>query len=260
MKRRHLIELHEQPWFPAVWRRLFQLGLGKAQLTIGAYDNAVPKIADLLRSTGHREILDLCSGSAAVTANLRHGIAAELGEAPRIVLSDLYPNLDAFRALEADADGGIGFHPEPVDAFHPPDDAPRIRSIVAALHHFGPDDARRILEDAAHHADGIVVLESTGRTWSNMLQTLPLPIPAALITAFGLRPWRPSHLLWGLLLPVIPLVALWDGLVSNWRTYTPEELRAMTDSIDAPDFDWEVGTVPMAKAPLRTTYVIGRRR
>lgn len=257
MKRLHLVELHEEPWFPELWRRLFQRALGLSQIKLGAYDNAVPEVAEMLRRTGARDILDLCSGSAAVTEKLRDDLAEALGEAPRIVLSDLYPNLESFR--EAAAAEGIDFYPEPVDAFHPPADAPRVRSIIAALHHFRPADARRILEDAARNADGIVVLESTRRSVSSLLQSLPIPLPAAWLVAFALRPWRPTHLLWGLLVPVIPLVALWDTVVSNLRSYTVDELRAMVESIDAPDFTWKIGTVPMARAPMRTTYVVGWR-
>lgn len=40
------------------------------------------------------------------------------------------------------------------------------------------------------------------------------------------------------LLPVIPLMAAWDGLVSIVRMYTRKDFKALTDGIDAP-FDWE---------------------
>ena len=81
-----------------------------------------------------------------------------------------------------------------------------------------------------------------------------------LITAFGLRPWRPAHLLWGLLLPVLPLVALIDGTVSNLRSYSREELEELANSIDAPDFVWQIGSLPMARSKLEATYLVGWRR
>jgi hypothetical protein len=87
-----------------------------------------------------------------------------------------------------------------------------------------------------------------------------MPITAACIIAFLLRPWRLSNLIFGLLLPVVPLALAFDSIVSNLRTYTVDELRAMVASIDAPDFAWEVDTVPVDGMQLRSTYLLGWRR
>jgi hypothetical protein len=40
------------------------------------------------------------------------------------------------------------------------------------------------------------------------------------------------------LIPLIPLMAIWDGVVSIMRMYTEEELTALTSSIDI-QFQWE---------------------
>ncbi|MEM9595085.1 MAG: hypothetical protein AAGD06_12510 [Acidobacteriota bacterium] len=262
MKRRHLIELHEQPWFPSVWRRMFQDGLGKAQTHLGAFDNLGEKVSRFLHRVGATDVLDLCSGSAEIIVDLRRKLGAPLEdpESVRFVVSDLYPNLQEFERLRALHPDALSYYPQPVNAFRPPADAPRIRSIVSALHHFKPADARRILEDAARNSDGIMVLESTGRSWAHLLGSIPVPFVAALICGFGLRPFKLQHILWSLLVPVVPLTALWDTVVSHLRTYTVDELRRMTESIDAPDFEWEIGTLPVGSNNLlRATYLFGWR-
>ena len=66
-------------------------------------------------------------------------------------------------------------------------------------------------------------------------------------------------MVWGLLIPVVPLMALFDGIVSNLRTYTVEELAAFTREIDVPGFVWEVGAVDMPGVPLKATCVFGYR-
>ncbi|MEM6795105.1 MAG: class I SAM-dependent methyltransferase [Acidobacteriota bacterium] len=261
MKRLHLLELHEQSWMPATWRQLFQKGLGLAQRHLAVYQNATVPMTKLLHKTGAEEVLDLCSGSAGVVMDLVDRLDPEVR--PRVVFSDLYPNLSAFERLKEELGDRVDYFAEPVDAFSPPPGTPRVRSIVSALHHFRPAEVRAMLRDAAENADGFIALEGTGRTWINMLLSLPLPLPAAILTAFSLRPWRLHHVLWGLLLPVIPLIALFDGLVSNLRTYTPEELQGFCDEISGgrdSDFVWEVGTLPIPRSPLHSTYVIGWRR
>ena len=52
-------------------------------------------------------------------------------------------------------------------------------------------------------ADGVAVFESTGRTWANMFQTIPVFPAAAIISAFLLRPWRIWHPIFSLLIPVV---------------------------------------------------------
>jgi len=47
-----------------------------------------------------------------------------------------------------------------------------------------------------------------------------------------------------------------DGVVSCLRTYSPVELEAMVESLDAPGYEWEIG-VERKLSPLPITYLIG---
>lgn len=263
MRRYHLLELHEARWFPAPWRRLFLEGLGYTITSLRMYHHGVALLARLLQRVGARDVLDLCSGSAGPVLQLCRGTAAYGVPSPRVVLSDLYPNVARFHALRTHLPHGVDFCSQPVDARAVPNDGsvPRVRTILSALHHFQPDDVRKILTDAAHNADGVLALECTGRTWSNVVQILlTAPVSAAIITAFLLRPWRLRNVFYSLVFPVIPVTALVDSIVSTLRSYTPTELRAIVDRIDAPEFVWEVGTLAVPNKRVRTTYVMGWRR
>ena len=72
-----------------------------------------------------------------------------------------------------------------------------------------------------------------------------------------LRPFRWSRLLWTYLIPLVPVVTLFDGLVSCLRTYTVRELRELTERLDANDYHWEIGTVKGKTTPIPITYLIG---
>ena len=84
---------------------------------------------------------------------------------------------------------------------------------------------------------------------------LLMPVFAWLLTP-RMRPFRWSRLLLTYLLPVIPLVVLWDGLVSCLRTRTPEELLALTSSF--PHYDWQAGYARGQGTWLASVYLIGR--
>jgi hypothetical protein len=72
-----------------------------------------------------------------------------------------------------------------------------------------------------------------------------------------MRPFRWGWLPLTYLLPIIPFFIFWDGTVSCLRCYSEDELREMTESIDAPGYAWEIGPIDLPGAPFKGTYLIG---
>ena len=74
-----------------------------------------------------------------------------------------------------------------------------------------------------------------------------------------IRPFRWSRLLWTYVIPIIPLVLLFDGVVSCLRTYRPQELREIIEKLTASDYQWEVGEHSRVRGQMPITYLIGSR-
>jgi hypothetical protein len=72
-----------------------------------------------------------------------------------------------------------------------------------------------------------------------------------------IRPFRWSRLLCTYVVPIIPLVLLFDGVVSCLRTYRPSELREMIKDLSGIEYQWEVGEHSEASGLVPITYVIG---
>lgn len=258
MRRFHLIELHEQPWMPALWRTMFQEGLGRSLEITGAYRGFAAPFERFLRRTGAPAVLDLCSGSAEPVIQLREALE-EGAPRPAVVLSDLYPDVEEFQRVRRSHPGIVDYYPQPVDALHPPADAPGVWTMFRTLHHFKPEQVRAFLTAAAERADGVAVFEATQRVWASLLLALAIPFFAAFIFAFLLRPFRWRYLLWGVLIPVVPLISFFDTVVSVLRTYSAEELEGFTRAVDVPGFEWEVGSVPVLGFNLQANYLFGWR-
>jgi hypothetical protein len=58
-------------------------------------------------------------------------------------------------------------------------------------------------------------------------------------------------------IPVIPFVLFFDGLVSCLRAYSLGELHEMTKGIAATGYRWEIGEHPGGFLPVRITYLFG---
>jgi hypothetical protein len=76
--------------------------------------------------------------------------------------------------------------------------------------------------------------------------------------AFRWRPfqWRRMIFIYGF--AVVPLIIVWDGIISCLRTRTPEELLALTK--DFPEYKWEVGYAKDAGVLLPPVFLIGTPR
>jgi hypothetical protein len=130
------------------------------------------------------------------------------------------------------------------------------RTLFTCFHHFRPDTAREILADAVRQRHGIGVFEATERRLSAILGMLLTPLVVLLVTP-AIRPFRWSRLFWTYLVPLVPLIVLFDGIVSCLRTYTPEELRSMVRDLGETEYEWEIGREPVPHSPSGVTYLIG---
>ena len=72
-----------------------------------------------------------------------------------------------------------------------------------------------------------------------------------------IRPFRWSRLLCTYVVPIIPLVLLFDGVVSCLRTYRPQELREMIKKLAGIEYQWEIGEHSRASGRAPITYLIG---
>ena len=252
MKRLHLFEIHDQDWCPRAIRDAetdyLQFVIAKAK----SYAPTVSILTDALQRTGTRQVLDLCSGAGGPWPWL-HPVLAERGVKVSVWLTDKYPNVDALGQSSRLTEPAVRYHPQPVDATRVPDELAGFRTMFSAFHHFRPEQARTVLADAVRKREGIAVFEGTQRSVLAMLLMLLVPLMVLLLTPF-IRPFRWSRLFWTYLIPVVPLVSLFDGWVSCVRTYSVQELRELTEALDAKNYHWEIGST---SGPIPISFLIG---
>lgn len=256
MRRMHLIELEDQPWFPTILRDPMTDVLG-ALIELGRlYDPIAPVLRAAIEASGAESILDLCSGGGGPLPRIRRLLAQEHGLDASARLSDVYPNLPAFERIAAAEGGRVDFVREPVDATRVPAEQGGFRTMFTCLHHFRPEQAQAILRDACEQRRGIAVFEFTERSARGLASMLLSPAAVLALTPF-LRPFSWSRLALTYAVPAIPAMFFFDGVVSQLRTYTPDELRELTRPLRSSGYAWEIGQVrhPIFRAPI--TYVVG---
>jgi len=252
MHRVQLFEFLDQSWLPGQLRAAATRYLTAAHAATPFPALWAAILAGVLEQCGIDRIVDLGSGTGGpmelVLAEL-----AKLGHTPQVTLTDLYPLPTSSTSWTP----SIHYWQEPVSAASVPPQLQGLRTLFATFHHFAPPMARAVLQDAFRQRQAICIFEATSRTVPAVAASFLIPILVLLLTP-SVRPFAMFQVVFTYLLPVIPLLAFWDGLVSQLRTYSMDELKDLAADCTAPDDEWESGTVEAKGVPFKTCYLIGR--
>jgi hypothetical protein len=150
----------------------------------------------------------------------------------------------------------IHFLSDSIDATRVPKYLRGFRTLFSSFHHLNPAEARSLLQDSVSKRQAIGVFEAPARHTLTLLSLLLIPIGTWLFVPFR-RPFRWSRLLWTYLIPVIPFVLFFDGLISCLRAYSVGELHEMISGLRSRGYRWEIGEKAGGLLPVRITYLIG---
>jgi hypothetical protein len=250
LRRLQLFEILDQPWCPPAVRHGATDYLEAITSRGNVYRSIQAEFFRAIMNCGAERVIDLCSGGGGPWLSPEWR-AALVKHAPlTVLLTDKFPS-DVLSA-RLGGDPSLSCANFAVDAASVPQSLTGFRTIFSSFHHFPDTIAREVLADAVRCGEGFAMAEVTSRTLRALATMLLMPIFDWILTP-GMRPFRWSRLLFTYLVPVIPLVVLWDGLVSCLRTRTPEELLILTSGF--PQFDWRAGYAQGGWLP--PVYLIG---
>jgi len=252
MRRIELQEIHDHAEFPGFLRDLVTDALQSLWDFGNSYQPILGRLLADMERAGASEVLDLCSGGGGPW--LRLAREPRLMRAALVVrLTDVYPNRRAFQRA-SETSRVLAFEASPVNATGIPAGLRGFRTIFSSFHHFGPEAAGKVLADAAAAGCGIGIFEVARRSARTMLAIFALPGLCWWLTP-GIRPFRWSRVVWTYLIPVVPFVLLYDGLVSCLRAYSREELEELVRPLAGDGYVWEVGEELGGFLPV--TYLVG---
>ncbi|RMJ18615.1 hypothetical protein CDV36_001690 [Fusarium kuroshium] len=256
--RMHLFEIDDQPWFPPSLRVIVQAILAQTwslNLHIPSQSPAQIAASKLIQhldsSLSSLRFVDFCAGAGGPSPLIEQQVNTYLRNSNReevdFVLTDIHPNIGAWARI-ATQNPRITYDGQSVDASRVPerlaqskDGRQVFRLFNLAFHHFDDDLARRILKDTVERNQGFVIFELQDRSIMSFIADLLLPIGVIPSAPYYALKWRaPSVFIFTWLIPIIPLVLIWDGIVSSLRTREPEEVEMLLRSCGADASGWEM--------------------
>lgn len=253
MKRKQLFEFEDQRWFPGFLRNYLTDFLQFISNQFDIYKAITPLLSETIKRSGKQQVIDLASGGGGGLFKLSKRLQ-ETHPDLEIVLTDYYPNLEAFEYVSQQA-SVFKYEKKSVDARNVPSHLEGVRTQFLSLHHFSEEDAVQILQNAVDSKSPIALFESQERDVKSVLAMLFSPINVLLMTPF-IRPFSVGRIVFTYLIPLVPLFVLLDGVLSALRTYTIPEMNELISRVEGHEkFEWKVGR--QKSKPVGILYLIG---
>lgn len=175
------------------------------------------------------------------------------GALDELTLTDLYPHPEAIAPQP-----GLHYDTRSVDASAVPRDLRGLRVLCNSFHHMPPEQAQAVLADAHAAGEPLLVLEALNRDPFAMVAAVSVAVMAWVLVPFLRRFDVGSALLWWLV-PVIPVLLIWEGVVSCLRCYTRRELGQMVAALPGATHDTGTVQTGFIGARIRWFYLHARK-
>ncbi|CAF9913492.1 MAG: hypothetical protein HETSPECPRED_001570 [Heterodermia speciosa] len=185
------------------------------------------------------------------------------------VLTDIHPHLEAWeraakksdrlKYIESSVDAGDA--PKDILALATGDESRQQKKVFRlfslAFHHFDDPAARRILQNTLETSSGFGIFELQDRTLEGLLTALVLfPSLWAGSWYWFWGDW--THLFWTYVIPVVPFVVVFDGLMSCVRMRSGEEILRLMEGLKGKEgWRFETGSTMHTWPTGRMTYFVG---
>lgn len=253
MARIHLFEFGDQKWFPQFLKNYLTDFLQFISNATKIYKPIVPVLEKGLQLSKTNQIIDLASGGGGGLLWLNSELKKRNPEL-KILLTDYYPNKSAFEYTKKQANN-FDFVSNSVDARNVLKNLKGLRTQFLSFHHFKPEEAKLILQNAVDSNAAIAIFEGQERSFASIIAMVFSPI-SVLFTAPFIRPFKFGRIIFTYLIPIIPLVCLFDGIVSSLRTYSVKEMTDLVNQLKNKDnFHWDINRVK--SGPGVILYLLG---
>ena len=259
MKRIHLFEFEDLPWFPDWIRQCMTAYIQSLHRTLGTAALIVPLVRRGLERANNR-IVDLCSGAGGPMIDVVQSIRSQSEHSGlSLLLTDLYPNGQVAESIESSHNEWLRYETTPIDAANVPSELAGLRTMICSLHHMRPEVAKSILQDASAKKQPFLAFEISDNSLPLWLWWIAIPLGflLSLVLTLCVRPLSLRQLFFTYCIPIIPFFLAWDGAVSNPRTYTKADLKELLSQFESVDYDWEIDTVKPPGLPMPMLYILG---
>lgn len=211
---------------PAFYHQFLREFMSKIYLVFGIHKLWRSEISSFVKKQNSQCIHDPCAGSGYVNQLIFESLPRELDA--KFYLSDLMTNESPEFAKQINALGykNLKFAESPVDLLKIEAENQMPKMFVNSFHHFSREQVKEILKNTLGQGKEVLVLEYCRKTPDSLLSMLFGAILSLIFFPFVVeKKYILPSFIFCFLVPIIPLMLVWDGVVSCLRTHSVSSLR-----------------------------------
>jgi len=198
----------------------------------GYYKLWVPAFSDFLEETKAEKIMECCSGAGEALELLESQLDSTQFNSVHYLLSDIQPRFEFVSKFNLEKEGRFHYIAESVDVTQLKVDLDCPKVFINSFHHFSQPQVENIFKSVLGNGNEILILEYVRNSLLGYLSMLMGPIVVLLTLPFVVKPKHfPIMALFTYLVPLFPLMVLWDGMVSCMHEYNAKQLRGIATGL-----------------------------
>jgi len=218
--------------------------LGKGIRWSKYFSSSIQAFIEFANQVETTTFLDLCSGSGEPAAFFVEELLRQGKTQFKFVLSDLFPKTHSMNSVSKQFPEQTHVITTPVDATNVKQEYDQAaRTIINAFHHFPPELAKSIIRDCVKKERGIFIIESFPRSVIKYFSVIPYLLVSFFVNPFITQKDRLLKFLFSFIIPLIPVLGFWDGLISSCRIHSKDELFEMVDEWKL-EYTWNYQEIP----------------
>lgn len=216
-------EFCDQPWVGGVFRDAFMDCLENVYRFFSPYSAHFSHLLERARARG--KIVDLATGNAAPVRIFLNFLQKRSGSDQNlpVAATDLYPNFTAWELVRKSYPN-FSYETRPFNALQEHQGGPCLYTMFTAFHHFDDAQALDLIATKVTDSSELMIFEMTPRDHVISYIYGPVVIPFLMLSSLVVRRWDWRKVLISLIIPIVPVMVVFDGLMSAFRTYTQAEL------------------------------------
>lgn len=227
MKRKQITQIINVGWFPKFLKSLIAEFLSWFVVKVNATKPFIPVIEDILNKTNHKRII-----------NIEFNVGAGIETVKPFLKDDVTVDSIHISNFNTSEKG--------------------VYLFVNSFHQLNSEKAKKILQDIVDSGNPVVVVEGNNDSlWQIVGMTVFVPL-TVLLTAFFVKPFRISRIIFTYLIPILPIIIVIDGCIALLKLYNPTDLLELTSSLERNNYDWKAGKNDNGRGG-KIMYLIGRK-
>lgn len=244
-----------QPWMPKFLRKCADEYLDFLVGFMGINRPFLPLFQELFNLTKPNTVVVLNGMTGGGPAFMASELRSMRGGHLTMTLSD--DHLDKARALQIGELSGETL--DSISSLATTVQGPAVAVAINSFHRLSNEKAILTLKEVSEKFDGVLIAEGNNRSPRQVFGML-IAVPALVFaTAFFVPPFSIKRLLFTYLIPLIPLVVVWDGIAALFRIFPPEDLLMLAEQAGRSDYEWKSAKVPNHRGGFYI-YLMGYRK